>query len=313
MTSPDYDALWSDHREHLWGLCYRMTGSAADAEDLVQETFARALATPPPDTTAPWRPWLVRVATHLAIDSLRRRRTRRYIGPWLPSPVETPPGATRGETAAAEPDVETRYGLRESVSYAFLRALEVLEPRPRAALVLRDVLGYSGPETAQILEVSPGNVRVILHRARAALARYDERRQPPSPTVDARHQQALQRFMLAWQSGDAQRITACLAEDVRVCSDGAGRYRAATKPILGRDNVTRFMLGLLRHSAGPPVSELRWLNGRPGIVSRMATAHPRDAPRACMTLDVDAEGRVVDVHIISAPDKLGAVRFPEPA
>ena len=309
----DYDALFSAHREHLWGLCYRVTGSAADAEDLVQETFARALSRPPADTTRPWRPWLARVASRLAIDALRRRRTRRYVGPWLPSPVETPPGVARGELASPEPDVETRYGLRESVSFAFLRALEALDPVPRATVVLRDVLGYSGPEAAQILGVTPANVRVILHRARAALARYDERRQPLSAPCDERHQQALARLMAAWLSGDADRITACLTDDVRVSSDGAGRYRAATKIIEGADRVVRFMLGLLRHAPGPPRSELRWLNARPAIVSLMATRHPRDAPRSCLTLDVDPQGRVVEIHIVTAPDKLGDVRFPEPA
>lgn len=313
MAPVDYDALFSAHREHLWGLCYRVTGSAADAEDLVQETFTRALTRPPADTTRPWRPWLARVASRLAIDALRRRRTRRYVGPWLPSPVETPPGSTRGELACPEPDAETRYGLRESVSFAFLRALEALEPVPRATVVLRDVLGYSGPETAEILEVSPANVRVILHRARAALARYDHRRQPPSAEGDDRHQQALAQLMAAWLSGDAERLAACVAHDVRVSSDGAGRYRAATRPIEGADRVVRFMLGLLRHSPGPPRSELRWLNARPAIVSRLVTAHPRDAPRVCMTIDVNEQGQVVEVHIVSAPDKLGDVRFADPA
>ena len=234
------------------------------------------MTTPPPDTTAPWRPWLARVATRLAIDALRHRRTRRYVGPWLPSPVETPAGATHGELAS-ELDAEARYGLRESVSFAFLRALEVLDPTPRATLVLRDVLGYSGPETAEILEVSPGNVRVILHRARAALARYDAKRQPPSPEVDRRHQEALQRFMLAWMSGDAQQITACVAEDVRVSSDGAGRYRAATKPVVGQDNVVRFLLGLLRHSAGPA--------GQRATLAQRASGHRQPhghrAPSGC--------------------------------
>jgi len=311
MTTTDYDALFAAHRDHLWGLGYRITGSAADAEDLVQETFTRALTKPPPDTTAPWRPWLARVATRLAIDSLRRRRIRRYVGPWLPSPIETPPGETSGELASPQLDAEVRYGLRESVSFAFLRALEVLEPTPRATLVLRDVLGYTGPETAEILGVSPGNVRVILHRARAALVRYDEERQPPGPEVDQRHQAALQRFMLAWMSGDAEKIAACVTEDVRVTADAAGRYRASTKRVTGRDKVVALLLGLQRHAPAMPVSEFRWLNGRPSVVSLLPTAHPRDAPRTCFTIDVDAEGQVAELHVVSAPDKLGAVRFPE--
>ncbi len=141
MHSTDYQALFSSHRDHLWGLCYRVTGNAADAEDLVQETFARALERPPADTSRPWRPWLATVATRLSIDALRRRRTRKYVGPWLPSAIETPPGATAGELATTQVDAETRYGLRETVSLAFLVALEELTPAQRAALVLRDALG----------------------------------------------------------------------------------------------------------------------------------------------------------------------------
>lgn len=311
MATVDYQALFSAHREHLWGLCYRVTGSAADAEDLVQETFRRALEKPPADTDRPWRPWLARVATRLSIDALRRRRTREYAGPWLPWPVETPPGAG-DEPASPEADAEARYGLRESVSFAFLRALEALAPMPRAALVLRDALGYSGPETAEVLGVSPENARVLLHRARKALASYDERRRPPSPEVDAAHQAALQRFMTALLTGDVQRVAACLAEDARVTTDGGGHYRAALKPVLGREKVAKFFVGVLSHSSSPPGLELRWLNGRPGIVTWSTPQHPRDAPRVCMTFDLDASGQVVDIHIVSAPDKLGAVQFPAP-
>lgn len=305
----DYQALFSAHREHLWGLCYRVTGSAADAEDLVQETFQRALEKPPLDTDRPWRPWLARVATRLAIDALRRRRTREYVGPWLPWPVETPPGAG-DEPASPEADAEARYGLRESVSFAFLRALEALAPMPRAALVLRDALGYSGPEAAEILGVSPENARVLLHRARKALASYEARRQPPSPEVDAAHQAALQRFMAALVTGDVQRVAACLAEDARMTSDGGGHYRAARKAVLGREKVAKFFIGVLGHTPAPAAIELRWLNGRPGVVTCVATESPRDAPRTCMTFDLDASGQVFDIHIVSAPDKLGSVRFP---
>lgn len=309
MATVDYQALFSAHREHLWGLCYRVTGSAADAEDLVQETFRRALEKPPADTDRPWRPWLARVATRLAIDALRRRRTREYVGPWLPSPVETPPGAA-DEPASPEADAEARYGLRESVSFAFLRALEALAPMPRAALVLRDALGYSGPETAEVLGVSPENARVLLHRARKALASYDERRRPPSPEVDAAHQAALQRFMTALLTGDVQRVAACLAEDARMTSDGGGHYRAALKIVVGRDKVAKFFVGVLSRSPATPVVELRWLNGRPGVVSCVETEDPRDAPRSCLTFDLDASGQLVDIHVVSAPDKLGSLRFP---
>lgn len=251
------------------------------------------------------------MATRLAIDALRRRRTRSYVGPWLPSPVETPPGTSAGDLASPEADQETRYGLRESVSFAFLRALEALGPAQRATLVLRDALGYSGPETAELLGISPQNARVMLHRARRALACYDDTRQPPSPEVDALHEQVLARFMAALASGDVASIAQCLAEDARASSDGSGRYRAATKPVCGRDRVARFFAGLTKHGTSPTALEPRWINARPGFVFCVPTVHPRDAPRGCITIDLDAEGQVAEVHIVSAPDKLGALRFPE--
>ncbi len=304
MSHVDYEALFSSHREHLWGLCYRMTGSAAEAEDLVQDTFTRALQTPPADTAAPWRPWLARVATRLAIDALRRRRTRQYVGPWLPTPVELPPSRSGGELASPEPDAEVRYGLRESASLAFLLALEVLTPTQRATLVLRDALGYTGPEVATALGLSADNARTILHRARKALSEYDARRQPPSPQVDTRHEEALQRFMMALQTGDVERIAACLAEDVRSAHDGGGQYRAATKIVQGRDAVARLYEGLLRLGSPPRRIELRWINGRPGIVIDHVPMHPRNAPRSCMTFDVDPQGKVIAIYVILAPGKL---------
>ena len=138
-------------RTFLWGLCYRMTGCAADAEDIVQETFTRALERPPARTSDPWRPWLVRVAMNLARDQLRRRRRQRYIGPWLPSPIETgdevavpavEPALAGGDTTAG------RYDVLESVSFAFLIALEALTPQQRAVLLLRCVFDYDVRETA---------------------------------------------------------------------------------------------------------------------------------------------------------------------
>jgi RNA polymerase sigma factor (sigma-70 family) len=127
------------------GLCYRMTGNAADADDLVQETFVRAWKSPPERTEEPWRPWLARVAMNLSRDLLRRRKRRHYDGTWLPSPIET------GDEAAAPPDEPVdeqgdplaRYDMLESVSFAFLLALEALTPAQRAVLLLRDVFDYS--------------------------------------------------------------------------------------------------------------------------------------------------------------------------
>ena len=101
MTAIDFDRLFAEQRDFLWGYCYRMTGSAADAEDMVQETFIRAWQRPPADTSRPWRPWLVRVATNLVRDAARKNQRRQYTGPWLPSPVETEEGALYAGTQAS--------------------------------------------------------------------------------------------------------------------------------------------------------------------------------------------------------------------
>src|SRR5262245_3850197 len=187
-TAPMTHSL-EPHRRALLGLCYRMTGSAADAEDLVQETFRRALERPPADLDAPLRPWLTRVATNLCIDSLRKRKNEPYFGPWLPSPVET--DAIKDDLT---PSPEARYGVLESATLAFLIALEALTPQQRAVLVLRDVLGMSGPEVAEALEMSEANVRVSHHRARHALEGYDRARCTPQASLTERTKKAMQAF-----------------------------------------------------------------------------------------------------------------------
>src|SRR5689334_6283513 len=129
------------HRRRLWALCYRMTGVAADADEVVQDTFLRVLSAPPADRERDLVPWLVRVAMNASRDVLRRRRRDGYVGPWLPSPVDE-------AELEAWPSPAAHYDQRESASYAFLRALEALSTSQRAIVVLRDVLDYSVKETA---------------------------------------------------------------------------------------------------------------------------------------------------------------------
>src|SRR5215510_10237455 len=169
---------FDEHRRYLWGICYRMTGSAADAEDIVQETFVRALEKPPADMEAPLRPWLVKVAVNLSRDQLRRRRRREYFGPWLPAPVitegESPLEFDQAPTQETSP--VAHYDLLESVTLAFLLALEALTPAQRAVLLLRDAFDYSTSETAKALDMTESNVKVTLHRARQIMAAYDKHR-----------------------------------------------------------------------------------------------------------------------------------------
>ena len=176
------EALETDRRL-LWGLCYRMTGNAADADDLVQETFVRAIEKPPRRANEPLRPWLVRVAMNLSRDLLRRRKRRGYVGPWLPSPVPTDEEspASYEPLAPSENSPAARYDLMESVSFAFLLALEALTPSGRAVLLLRDVFDYSTSETAEALDITESYVKVLLLRARRKMREYDKSRAAPSP------------------------------------------------------------------------------------------------------------------------------------
>jgi RNA polymerase sigma-70 factor (ECF subfamily) len=292
-------AAFREHQRHLWGVAYRMTGSASDADDVVQDTFERA-SLHPPARTEELRPWLVRVAVNVARDALRARKVRSYVGPWLPSPVED---------AAMGPPLEgpdARYELRESASYAFLLALEALTPSQRAVLLLRDVLDYSVREAAEALDLTETNVKVIHHRARRAMDGYDRARAAPA-SLEASTRAALERFLMAVISNDASAVEECLAADARLLSDGAGEYRAALRPVLGGNRIQRFFLGLMRKLGAAGRFEVRSLNGLPAVIAEYADPREGWGPRFVMRCDVDATGAIREVHIIVASRKLGAV------
>jgi RNA polymerase sigma factor (sigma-70 family) len=294
------DAAYREHGRFVWGLCYRMTGSATDADDLLQETFARALASPPRDTTAPWRPWLVRVAVNLARDRLRRRKRTPYVGPWLPAPIET------GEQAAEELDPEHRYGLLESVTFAFLMACEALSPRQRAVLLLRDVLDYSVEETARALAMSVPNVKTTHHRARAAMDAYDAARRPPTRALQAQTRTALERFAAALSSGDVAQVEALLAPQAITINDTGGDYRAALRVVSGSSRVARFYLGLMKKS--PPARiVVRGLNGLPALLVELDDPPPRVAPRVVMRCEIGPDGLIGQIHVVLARAKLQAL------
>jgi RNA polymerase sigma-70 factor, ECF subfamily len=309
MSAPtDFTALFRAERAYLWGLCYRMTGIAADADELVQETFARALAQPPPRTDAPWRPWLVRVAMNLARDLLRRRRRSSYRGSWLPSPIETDDALPAYEIPADRSSpTEGRYELMESVSYAFLLALEALTPAQRAVLLLRDVFDYSVRDTAAALGLSEPNVKTTHHRARRAMAAYDRARCRPDAARQARTQDALGRLLTALANDDVPALEALLAADVRSVTDG-GEFPAAHRPVLGRQRVTRLLRGLTRKGLSHAVPSLRMLNGLPALVITFTGLGPRFAPRGVMRCEVDDDGRITALHGVYASRKLTAVR-----
>jgi RNA polymerase sigma-70 factor (ECF subfamily) len=304
------DALFRAHARGLWGLAYRLTGSAEDAEDIVQESFARLLERPPAGD-APLRPWLVRVATNLGIDALRRRRRRAYAGTWLPAPAEAPAGELEACLASAEPDPEARYGLLESATYAFLLALEALGSRQRAALLLRDVLGCSAAETAEALGTSEGNVRVLHLRARRALEHYDRTRCVPTPELCARHRSALERLLGALLAQDAEGLESALAESVEAATDGGGAYTALAAPLRGRARVARFFLrAALHRRTSHPTTEIRIVNGLPAAVIALGAPVRRQAPLTVLRCELDPEGRIRVLHAVLAPRKLRALARP---
>lgn len=304
----DYAGLFAEHRRRLWGLTYRMTGSTSEAEDLVQETFARALERPPADRERPWGPWLVTVATRLAIDAFRRRQQRGYTGSFLPAPLDadTMAGLLPPVDAGAD-----RYETLDSLSFGFMLALETLSATQRAVLVLRDALGFSGPETAAMLELSPENVRTTLGRARRVMAEHRRAAKLPDPLHHTRALALLQRFMQAAAAGDVDALVACLAEDARLVADGGGRYVSPLQPVTGADRIARFVLGIAAKATDFATAWTE-LNGEPAVLVCVGGSTVRRAPpRTAFRIELDAEGsRIAEVHLMSNPDKIEHLPFP---
>src|SRR5262245_45641039 len=300
------DAAFQAHERPLWNLCYRMTGVAADADDLVQETFLRAIERPPARPEDDLRPWLVRVAMNLARDLLRRRRRGTAPGVRIPSQLEN------GEDAAPayEPSrTEGRYDLLESCTFAFLLVLEALNPQQRAVLLLRDVFDYSVQETAEALDLSEANVKTTHHRARRTMQGFDRNRCIPTRTLQEQTRQAIERFLSSFATHDLTAIEALLATDVRILTDGGGEFVAALRPVVGRDKIIRFYNKTLERSRPLAASDIRLLNGLPALIVEFADEHPREAPTVVQQLTLTPEGQIDQIYAILAPRKLTAVRL----
>jgi RNA polymerase sigma-70 factor (ECF subfamily) len=297
---------WFDeHRSVLWGLSYRITGSAADADDVLQETFVSAWKHAPEQLDDPRR-WLMRVAVNASRDVLRRRKPRSYIGPWLPTPIDTsnddvPPSyepIVEGQT------LEGRYDLLESASLAFLQAIDVLTPTQRAVLLLRDVFDYSASEVGAVLEMSEGNVRQIHHRARSAMKAYDRRRATPTASNRARTDKALHRFLALLTEGDVHGIEQMLTDDVKATTDGGGEFTASLIPIVGAVAVARFFARLAASRDGRVTVAVRSINLFPTAVLEFEAPKGRRPRRLALSVDVDASGLIAAVRVIASSEKL---------
>lgn len=292
--------VFRDQRSRLWGVAYRMTGTPNEADDVVQETFARAIANPPVDRERDLGPWLMRVAVNLAIDRLRKRKVEDYVGPWLPGPIET-------LAMDSELDPAQRFANMETITAAFLRALELLSPKQRAVLILSQVLECSGREVSRLLDISESDVRTSLSRARRILAAAPCL--PPSAALANAHRVALQKFLAALSTGSPEALMALFMPDARGSTDGGGQYRAALKEVVGAMRLTKFWLGLRTKLGDGFIVEERELNGLPALVVTYDTRDPRQAPKFVVQLEVDETDpqRISEIYVILADAKLGGI------
>lgn len=302
-SSPSSDSSRSDalarfegERSHLFAVAYRMLGSRAEAEDILQEAYLRwaERETAAAQDVESDRAFLTTVVVRLCIDHLKSARARRerYVGPWLPEPlVASGPG---------ELGPEGRVALAESLSLAFLTMLERLSPSERAAFLLREVFDHPYDHVAQILGTSEEACRKLVSRAREHI----EENRPRFDASAEKKQELLLAFLGACVSGDAAALGTLLAADVVARSDGGGKTFAALKPIYGSDRVVRFLFGILKKWPPHGVAELALVNGEPGIVVREGTD-----VRFVVVLSV-ADDRVSNVWIVVNPDKLAHAQDP---
>jgi RNA polymerase sigma-70 factor (ECF subfamily) len=276
------ETQFQELRPLLFSLAYRMLGTRADAEDVVQDAYLRWQSARAEEVRSP-KSYLTTVVARLALDGLKaaHRKRETYVGPWLPEPLVEPMGTEAVEMA-------------ESLSLAFLHLLESLSPAERVAFLLREVFDAGYDEVASALETSEANSRQIVARARQHI-----RDRRPRFTVDrARQTAVLREFLAACATGDPSQLTAMLTGEAVLYSDGGGKVSAALNPIFGADRVVRFLIGIAGKLPAFTV-ELADVNGGIGAVLLDA-----GKPFGVIALDLTPDGRIGGLYFVSNPDKL---------
>lgn len=268
-------------RPRLLAIAYRLLGSAADAEEVVQDAYIRWQQTSRDDVVSAER-FLVTTVTRLALDRLSLARNARelYPGTWLPEPV-----------SHSWPGVDDKV---ESVSLAFLVLLETLTPAERAVFVLHEVFDYSHAEIAELVDRDEVACRQTLKRAKDRL----KERRPRFPVSKQEHARLLEAFAAACSAGDLRRLRALLADQVTLWSDGGGKVPAALDPLTGGEVVSKFVLGQMRRKAELSIA-VEEVNGKPTIVARRPDGRVEDV------IDLVADGEtVISIYAVRNPDKL---------
>ncbi|NEW74218.1 RNA polymerase sigma-70 factor [Streptomyces rhizosphaericus] len=273
---------FEEHRRMLFGIAYRMLGSVADAEDVVQDAWLRcSQVSTPVDNPAGY---LVRTVSNLALNRLTSAAATResYVGPWLPEPLVT------------RPDIGEEVELAESVSLAMLVVLESLSPLERAVFVLKEVFGFSFKEIAGMLERGEAAVRQVGSRARAHVQARRPRYDAPAEV----RRQVTEEFLAACLGGDLNRMMELLAPNVTAWSDGGGKVKAALRPQRGAEKVARFLAAVIAQPVDDPQAHAVDVNGRPGLLFTVA-----GRPDAVVCAEVE-DGRITEIRIIRNPEKL---------
>jgi RNA polymerase sigma-70 factor (ECF subfamily) len=289
MAVNDRASTFEPHRARLYGIAYRMLGSRADAEDIVQEAYLRWHRAPA-DEIRSAAAWLVTTTSRLCIDRLRAAQAERaaYIGPWLPEPLV-------GEAVAPPADASTE--LASSLSVAFLAVLERLAPEERAAFLLHEVFDSEYPEIAQILGKSEAACRQIVSRARKRVR--DDR--PRVHVSEVARKTVLERFVTALLAQDKPALMQLLAADATWTSDGGGKAKAARKVVHGADHVARFVIGVIGRFAPRVQLQPITVNGELGL-ALYGEGH------LISIISIRTDGtRILDVFSVLNPDKLPPV------
>ena len=271
------------HRGLLFTVAYELLGSAADAEDVLQESWLRWSQVDQSQVREP-RAYLVRIVTRQALNQLRTvsRRREEYVGEWLPEPLIT------------SPDVAEDVELAESLSMAMLTVLETLGPTERAVFVLREVFDVPYDEIAEAVGKTPAAVRQIAHRAKEHVAA----RRPRIEVDPAEQEQVVERFLAAFNTGDLQGLMDALAPDVVAVADGGGKVRgAARRPIVGAEKLVAYVLGGLAKFGVTPVATPAWVNGGPG-----ARVEVDGAIVAALSFTIE-HGRITRIFSVANPEK----------
>ena len=279
-------ATFLEHRNLLFTVAYELLGSAADAEDVLQEAWLRWSGVDLAEIRDR-RSYLVRIVSRLALDRIRQlgRRKESYVGPWLPEPLLT------------SPDVAEDVELAESVSMAMLLVLETLTPTERAVFVLRDVFDLGYDEIAAAVDKSAAAVRQIAHRARQHVAV----RRPRGLATATEAREALEAFRRALETGDLQGLLDRLAPDVVWVSDGGGLRQAALRPVAGAEKVVRLIAGILGKVDGVVTAHLAMLNGGPALITRV------DGELDGVVAMRVENGRITGIYYVRNPEKLTRV------